>query len=108
MTPAEHEEHIGYARFIEDVEQAESFIDEAARGIAPEHWAEAAIVLLDEADELLADATHRGAGAMTAQWYRKQHDRPTAAELREQAAAILYSAAEASAITGGNVDLEAG
>ncbi len=108
MTPAEHEEHIGYARFVEDVEQAESFLDEAARGIAPEHWSEAALVLLDEADVLRRDNGPRGRGAALVERYRSDRGSPTVNELYERASAILYSAAEASAITGGNVDVEAG
>lgn len=105
MTPIEHEEHIGYARFVEDVEQAEGYLDEAARGIAPEHWAEAALVLIDEADKLLANDGPRGCGACMAQSYREREGYPTAAQLRERAAFAIYGAAEASAITGGHVEM---
>ncbi len=107
MTPIQHEEHIGYSRFVEAVECAERWLDGAHASGASDWWG---VVLgqLDEADALLADDGPRGCGAAMAQWYREQQGMPTAAALRERAGAILYGAVEASAITGGHVGVEAG
>lgn len=110
MTPIEHEEHLGYARFIEAVECAERWLKDAHTNGASD-WYGVVIGQLDEADKLLDDFnTPRGRGARMAQTYRfEECGMPLAGSLRDQAEAILYGAAEASAITGGLLeDVEAG
>lgn len=103
MSPIEHEQHIGYDRFTDNVERAEAFLADAV-GAAAELWARVALGQLDEAVALLADEGPRGIGASRADYYRLVRGLPTAADLRERASMILYGAAEASAITGGLVE----
>ncbi len=111
MTPDEHEEHIGYARFVEEVEQAESFLRDAEQNLAEGHypaaanWANAALQAVERAERLAWEKQGpRSRGACLADDYRCAHRLSSAGDLRERANAFIYGAAEASAITGGLVE----
>jgi len=105
VTPAEHEEHLGYARFTDAVEAAEAMLDEGDHAAA--EWARCALNTLDEADALLAADGPRSNGAHIAQLYRESLSLPTVADLRERASVVLFGSAEVRAAAGEPVEADA-